>query len=1501
MHHHRFILIVLGLFLDVSMSWAVVTSDTIRELRRLTAQRQEAMTYSNSPVACPEIILPSITGSKSSFRYIDADCQSSLTIKPFFGVSGGTITDYDVYSIPYAPPFGFNEGTKIFIDQDDVWGDIIKLPFKFCFFNNIYDKAVVAANGILSFNTSVAGMQSGWSLETHSNIPSKDFVGSGGSNWANAIYGVFEDIDPRKITTSYTNGSIRYGVLGSYPCRTLTISWNKVPNYSCVDSRYWETYQIVVYEGTNVIDVYVNHRARCSSWNYGRGIIGIQNATGTKGIAAPGRNTTDMWAAEKEAWRFSPISQPNYTITYYEGKGINGRVLGTGDQITINPQEISAITARLQFVAGNGDSFDLRDTAVIVSTRPQPEITNKTICEGQSYAWYGKNYTKPGTYTHEIGGNSGCAEKLYQLNLSIAGGVHPVEYKTICKGEQFSWHGKIYTETGIYYDQQETIDGCEDLYTLDLTVNPSFQSVTDAFICAGQGYSWRGKQYSKGGNYRDAYQTKLGCDSVYLLQLTDGATYFFPAEVELCEGEFYQWRGNSYSQSGVYYDSLVASCGCDSIYQLIIRTYPKYEHTESAIICEGEVYLWHGETLSKSGTYYHHYQSVYGCDSVYILNLTVAPTYHFITEGSVRSGQSYTWRGNQYSKSGIYYDKLVSSLGCDSIYQLNLQVYKAYFYPKQATICEGESYTYRGKTFTTDTIYGDTLISRFGTDSIYQLILTVQKPYHPIEEVSICQGEEYQWHGSTYTTTGIYLDEHKSLYRCDSTYELQLIVNPTYHYITEGVLCQNSFYEWRGFKYTKPGIYFDNNKTQTGCDSIYELRLRLCQTYYFEHKDTICAGESCIWRNKKYSEQGIYYDSLLTSSGCDSVYALILTVGGGALFQQTDSFCEGDTYYWRGKSFKQPGIYYDSCLTALGCDSVYQLTLRQTPIYKFTTIADICEGETYFWRDANYSKTDVYQERYVSSIGCDSIYELILTVHPKFLYQAVGAICDGDTYYWHGKEYSKPGIYYDSLKTITGCDSIWQLTIREAHKYFYSEDYELCDGVSYTWHGKTYTKEGVYYDSLTTVYGCDSVYQLNLTVLPSYWFSDSIAICEGDSFPWRDSVYAISGTYYDWLVTELGCDSVYTLHLMVYPNYSIQDTIFLCEGDSCLWHNHIYRESGLYYDSLSSQTLCDSVHSLLLNVTPRYLFSQEDTICDGEVYSWRGRSYSSTGIYYDSLKTIAGCDSIYRLDLYFRDSPVPSLPISDICADDTAFYIYCNTNSSNQVFYEIHFDDLALRNGLRDTAGFLQEGAIRVPLPFYPSSSYIMPNHYLGQLILRSEVCTTDHIYDFYADILYPASVVVQKFEDVLAVQNERYNGGYTFSSFQWYANGEKLEGQNKSYYYNPPKLDALYYQVLLTRVSDGITMLSCPIYPSFDKQPTQQSMRLFPTMISYNNPQTQLDGVLPPWGANLFDINGQLTKKYNGTQSDGNILPLPHQRGLFILQVINHDGKVQSAKVLIY
>ena len=91
----------------------------------------------------------------------------------------------------------------------------------------------------------------------------------------------------------------------------------------------------------------------------------------------------------------------------------------------------------------------------------------------------------------------------------------------------------------------------------------------------------------------------------------------------------------------------------------------------------------------------------------------------------------------------------------------------------------------------------------------------------------------------------------------------------------------------------------------------------------------------------------------------------------------------------------------------------------------------------------------------------------------------------------------------------------------------------------------------------------------------------------------------------------------------------------------------------------------------------------------------------------------------------------------------------------------------------------------------------------------------------------YPASVFTQKWNDVLAVYNDRYNRGegregYHITAFQWYKDGQPIDGATGSYYYTGPdeQLDFnALYSVLLTR-DDGTVIRSCEYRPVHTDDP---------------------------------------------------------------------------------
>ena len=166
--------------------------------------------------------------------------------------------------------------------------------------------------------------------------------------------------------------------------------------------------------------------------------------------------------------------------------------------------------------------------------------------------------------------------------------------------------------------------------------------------------------------------------------------------------------------AGIYYDSLISATGCDSVYQLTLFVNPTYFFPDSATICDNQTYNFRGQILSQAGIYYDSLLTANGCDSVYRMNLHVNPTYFFPDNATICDNQTYNFRGQILSQAGIYYDSLLTADGCDSVYQLTLHVVSTYFFPNNATICDNQTYNFRGKFLHQAGIYYDSLLSSTG-------------------------------------------------------------------------------------------------------------------------------------------------------------------------------------------------------------------------------------------------------------------------------------------------------------------------------------------------------------------------------------------------------------------------------------------------------------------------------------------------------------------------------------------------------------------------------------------------------------------------------------------------------------------------------------------------------------------------------------------------------------------------------------------------------------------
>ncbi len=305
------------------------------------------------------------------------DCANTCVDLTASYLQTGETDVYGVTSINPTPPFAYSGLTNpISVNVDDTWSDVITLPFDFCFFGDVYNQIQVGSNGVLRFDVDPAdtGPLSN-DFGFTDDIPNNIDPALAEAN----IFGVGHDMDP---SVASSGPEIAWDITGAAPCRTFVVSFSSVAHYSC--NNLTSTSQMVLYETTNAIEIYIQDKPTCIGWNDGNAVLGIQNNEGTIAYVPPGRNTSDSpWTATNEAWRFTPDGARNYVFNWYDDYA-SGNVISTANTINVCPSSDTVYTAEVVYTNCNGDVTTVTDDVLVATSIPYTVDLgpDQELCEG---------------------------------------------------------------------------------------------------------------------------------------------------------------------------------------------------------------------------------------------------------------------------------------------------------------------------------------------------------------------------------------------------------------------------------------------------------------------------------------------------------------------------------------------------------------------------------------------------------------------------------------------------------------------------------------------------------------------------------------------------------------------------------------------------------------------------------------------------------------------------------------------------------------------------------------------------------------------------------------------------------------------------------------------------------------------------------------------------------------------------------------------------------------
>ena len=435
-----------------------------------------------------------------------------------------------------------------------------------------------------------------------------------------------------------------------------------------------QTTQTVPLQATQTFTVTVtNPQGGCSST--AQVVVSMEGSNMTAMASA---DQTELCEGESTTLHAQPSGGTGtYTYTWSPANSLNNANVQ-------NPTATPPV-GTTTYTCSVSDGITTQNVSVSIVVHPNMESdVYQTICENETYNFFGNNLSTPGVYDHTIETQFGCDSTIH-LHLSNWDIYETPITRHFCQGESYDFFGTSLSSSGTYYHTLESIHGCDSVIKLHLIQDPIYQTELWESTCqGGQGYYYNGDYLQPSSYpYTYHYETVASCDSVVILHIAESEYNSKTYNVSLCATE-YTWssNGRTYYESGTYYDTLSFPNSCDSTLVLNLVLRPSFDNDVFGTGCD--TYRWNDDnynvdmTFDHSTVYTHHYTNTYGCESEVTLHLTIN-NHDEVTTPLLKTCDEYLWdpEGHEiiftdhedlvYDVSGTYHRTYANQYGCDSL------------------------------------------------------------------------------------------------------------------------------------------------------------------------------------------------------------------------------------------------------------------------------------------------------------------------------------------------------------------------------------------------------------------------------------------------------------------------------------------------------------------------------------------------------------------------------------------------------------------------------------------------------------------------------------------------------------------------------------------------------------------------------------------------------------------------------------------------------------------
>jgi gliding motility-associated-like protein len=374
-----------------------------------------------------------------------------------------------------------------------------------------------------------------------------------------------------------------------------------------------------------------------------------------------------------------------------------------------------------------------------------------TICEGQSHSLPdGQTVQQSGTYISQLSSLQGC-DSLFTTFLSVADTFQTNLQSSICQGDSVQLsNGSHVQQTGLYTTNLQSLAGCDSTILHQVQVWPSYQIAWQADFCQGDSLMLPDQSWTQNpGSFNLILPTIHGCDSTFLITISQQPSYTQNDSAFICQGEVHTLANGLQVQTpGIHSLTLSTTQGCDSTLNTQLAVWPSHSFTQNFRLCDGSsLSLPNGQVVHQGGVYTQAFQTIRGCDSVFVYQVSLDPVTTQNETIQLCEGESWPTATGPQNHAGTYIDSLQSQFGCDSIYITEIRVAPVLDSLVNLSLCQGQPVTFGQQTFHHAGIFERRYQSLAGCDSIWTIL--VSEAPEPIdrtpEDTFVCDQSITLW------------------------------------------------------------------------------------------------------------------------------------------------------------------------------------------------------------------------------------------------------------------------------------------------------------------------------------------------------------------------------------------------------------------------------------------------------------------------------------------------------------------------------------------------------------------------------------------------------------------------------------------------------------------------------------------------------------------------------------------------------------------------------------